>query len=107
MWTTAYRWVKDYSSNGDIFVIKQPVIIIEEQVERIKSCDACRSIKEIGIDACLGCAGQEVCMDFDHGEVWDWDPDYPIDDGREDSINKQNKPVDPDAWAEGDLEGGY
>ncbi len=36
--------------------------------------------------------------------IRDYDPDYPIDDGKQDDEN--NKPVSPDAWADNDFDGG-
>jgi len=57
MWTTTDRWVKDYKNNGDIYIIKQPIIVIEPIVKRENNCINCQAEKELGIDACLGCAG--------------------------------------------------
>ena len=38
------------------------------------------------------------------GVVREYDPDYPIDGGRDN--DEDNKPVDPDAWANNDFDGG-
>ena len=36
--------------------------------------------------------------------IHDYDPDYPIDNGKR---FKENEPVDPDDWASEDFEGGF
>lgn len=47
-------------------------------------------------------------MDLDLDWLDYHDPDYPIDDGRDDDNDCKNKPVDPDSWANKDLDdGGY
>lgn len=51
------RWVKDYANGGKIYIVKQTAIVIEPLVERVRSCDNCQAEKELGADACLGCAG--------------------------------------------------
>ncbi len=42
----------------------------------------------------------EDWSDFMH----DYDPDYPIDGGKDD---ESNQPIDPDKWADKDTEGGF
>lgn len=46
-------------------------------------------------------------MEWSDWEGWldNHDPDYPIDDGRDDSDKNRNKPVNPDNWSLDDITG--
>jgi hypothetical protein len=56
MFVKGTRWVKDYTT-GDIYVEDTIQIVFENTVERKSYCDKCEAVKELGADACCGCAG--------------------------------------------------